>query len=202
MTGICYIKNNLDGNDMKKSTCVFFFVFLSGVICANILGIASGRELGAISEYFMNRYLYADVQSRELFLYLFYERVPDFLLLFILSIGIYGTLVVQVYTCYLGFSVGFLSVISIMNYGVKGILLLAGFFLPQWFLYIFVLAIWYYELRAYKKKGMEHGRGEKRKNRKMRYLVSFVAANLILLAGIFLESYVNPFFLQKIIQMM
>lgn len=187
---------------MKKSTALFFFIFLCGVICANILGIASGRELGAINEYFMNRYLYADIQGREMFLYLFYERVPEFFLLFVLSIGIYGTVVVNVYICYLGFSVGFLAVISIMNYGVKGILLLAGFFLPQWILYFLVIAIWFYELKFYKEKGKDYIRGDHRKKRKMGYVLSFMAAALLLFVGIFLESYVNPFLLQKIIRMM
>ena len=187
---------------MKKSTVLFFFIFLCGVICANILGIASGRELGAINEYFMNRYLYADIQSRELFLHLFYERVPEYLLLFVLSLGIYGTVVLNVYIGYLGFSVGFLAVISIMNYGIKGILLLAGFFLPQWLLYAIVLVIWYSEINFYKKKGKDCIRGENRKKRNMGYLLSFGAASVILFVGIFLESYVNPLLLQKIIRMM
>ena len=106
---------------MKKTTFLFFLLFLSGVICANISGVVFGRELGAMNEYFINRYMYANIQGSELFLFLFYERVPRFLLLVALSIGIYGTLVADGYLCYLGFTVGFLSVIAIMNYGIKGI---------------------------------------------------------------------------------
>ena len=63
---------------MKKNTALFFLVFLSGVICANILGVVSGRELGAMNEYFINRYMYANIQGKELFPFLFYKRIPEF----------------------------------------------------------------------------------------------------------------------------
>lgn len=187
---------------MKKSTCLFFLAFLCGVICANVLGIASGRELGAMNEYFMNRYMYADIQGRELFLYLFYERVPEFFMLLVLSVGIYGTLVIDGYVSCLCFSVGFLSVISIMNYGMKGVLLMAGFFLPQWLLYVMVLAVWYYGLRSYKRQKKEYLPEKRRKRRGVQYAVYFGAAFFLLCGGLFMESYVNPFLLQKIIRLL
>ncbi|MBO5372006.1 MAG: stage II sporulation protein M [Lachnospiraceae bacterium] len=189
---------------MKKSTYIFFFVFLSGVICANILGVATGRDLGVINSYFMNRYIYADIQGRELFLYLFYERVPEMVLLFVLSIGIYGTIVADVYICYLGFSVGFLSVISIMNYGIKGIGLMFGFFFPQWLFYVPMIGIWYYALYLYKnqKQSSFYRVGDNTKKRKIKYLLYSFLATGMLFGGILLESYVNPYLLQKIIRMM
>lgn len=187
---------------MKKSTFVFFLVFLSGVICANILGVAAGRELGAMNEYFLNQYMYADIQGRELFLFLFYERVPVFFLLLFLSIGIYGTLVVEGYICYLGFSLGFLSVISIMNYGVKGVLLMMGFFLPQWIFYVPVIVIWQHALRLYKGTKRECSIGVGGGSVGMKYTFSFVIAVVFFVAGLLLESHVNPFFLKNIIRFM
>ena len=175
---------------MKKSSTLFFAVFLCGVISANVLGIASGREFGAINEYFINRYLYADICGRELFLYLFYERVPKIFLLLFLSIGI----------CYLGFSIGFLAVIAIMNYGIKGVLLMMGFFLPQWIFYVPVIAIWYLGLKRYKGIRTECVSADRRGNDPIRYVILFVIGAVLLLLGIFMESYVNPFLLQKIIR--
>ena len=180
---------------MKKSSTLFFAVFLCGVISANVLGIASGREFGAINEYFINRYLYADICGRELFLYLFYERVPKIFLLLFLSIGIYGTFI-----CYLGFSTGFLAVIAIMNYGIKGVLLMMGFFLPQWIFYVPVIAIWYLGLKRYKGIRTECVSADRRGNDPIRYVILFVIGAVLLLLGIFMESYVNPFLLQKIIR--
>lgn len=185
---------------MKKSTLLFVFVFLSGVICANILGVVSGKELGAMNEYFINQYMYADISGQELFLFLFYERVPKFFLLLFLSIGIYGTWIVNGYISYLSFSVGFLSVIVIMNYGVKGILLILGFFFPQWLFYVPLLLLWYYELRYYKGIGKEVQYGEQKNRRHIKLVVSMILAGILLFLGVFLESYVNPFFLQKMIR--
>lgn len=186
---------------MKKSTFVFFLVFLSGVLCANVLGVSSGRELGAMNEYFLNRYMYADIQGNELFLFLFYERVPVFFLLLFLSIGIYGSLIVDGYICYLGFAAGFLSVISIMNYGIKGVLLMMGFFLPQWIFYVPVVMIWRHELQAYKGTGRIYSHGEGKRSRRMKYTISFAVAGALFMSGLFLESYVNPFLLQHIIRL-
>lgn len=185
---------------MKKSTFLFFAVFLGGVIIANIMGIASGKELGAMNEYFINRYMYADINGRELFLYLFYQRIPKFFLLLFLSIGIYGTLIVDGYICCMGFSVGFLSVIAIMNYGIKGILFMLGFFLPQWLFYVPVIAIWYFELRCYKRTEKDYRSLKRNSNYPVKYAVSLIIAGVLFLLGLFMESYVNPFFLQKIIR--
>lgn len=186
--------------NVKKSTLLFVFVFLGGVICANILGVVSGKELGAMNEYFINQYMYADISGQELFPFLFYERVPKFFLLLFLSVGIYGTWIVDGYISYLSFSVGFLSVIAIMNYGMKGILLILGFFFPQWLFYVPLLALWYYELRYYKGIGTEVPYGEQKNRKHFKLAVSFLLAGILLFLGVFLESYVNPYFLQKIIR--
>lgn len=186
---------------MKKTTFLFFLLFLSGVICANISGVVYGRELGAMNEYFINRYMYADIQGRDLFLFLFYERLPRLVLLVVFSIGIYGTLAADGYIGYLGFSVGFLSVIAIMNYGIKGILLMTGFFLPQWLFYGPVVMVWHSELKYYKSGGKDLANGPQKQKKHMKFAVSLLLAGILFLLGLFMESYVNPFFLQKIIRM-
>ncbi len=185
---------------MKKNTTLFFLIFLSGVICANVLGIAAGRELGAMNEYFINRYMYADIQGRELFPFLFYKRIPEFFLMLVLSAGIYRTLVADVYICYIGFSVGFLSVIAIMNCGMKGILLMFGFFFPQWLFYAPVLVLWRYGLMRYKGIGKEHISMERKKAQHMKASAWIFLVLALFFMGLFTESYVNPFFLQKIVR--
>ena len=149
---------------MKKSTIWFFLVFLAGVICANVLGVVLGRELGAMNEYFINRYLYTEIHGQELFLYLFYKRAPEFLILLILS--------VDCYLSYLGFSVGFLSVIAIMNAGISGSVLTVGFFFPQWLFYVPVLFLWRYELMRYKGLDGEYAASSRKKRRQMKLAAS------------------------------
>lgn len=187
---------------MKKSVVLYGAVFLGGVICANLLGMAFARELGAVNTYFLNRYRYTDIQGRELFLFLFYERVPRFLVLLFLSIGVYGTIIVEGYICCLGFSVGFLFVISIMNYGMKGILLMLAFFLPQWLFYAPVIMIWNQGLLHYKRKKQIYSYRGENKRQYMKYAAAFFAAAVLMGLGLFVESYVNSLFLQKVIGMM
>lgn len=187
---------------MKKHTFLFFLVFLGGVICANILGVAWGRELGAMNEYFMSRYMYADIQGRELFPFLFYKRIPEFFLLLFFSVGIYGTFIIDGYIAYLGFSLGFLSVIAIMNYGIRGVLLMAGFFLPQWLFYVPMLILWRIRLRQYKGLDKEYSFEGRRKRGNMKLAVVLAEAAVLVLLGLFMESYINPFFLQKIIRIL
>ncbi len=117
---------------MKKGTYLFFISFLAGVLAANFLGIALGRDTGAMGEYYMNRYLYTDISGRELFVYLFYERVPRAFLLFLLSAGV-GIWMIYGYVLYLGLTIGILSVISIISYGVKAFCLCLLFFFPNGF---------------------------------------------------------------------
>lgn len=75
-----------------------------------------------------------------------------------------------------------------------------GFFLPQWIFYVPVIAIWYLGLKRYKGIRTECVSADRRGNDPIRYVILFVIGAVLLLLGIFMESYVNPFLLQKIIR--
>lgn len=184
---------------MKKGTYLFFISFLAGVLVANFLGAALGKDTGAMGEYYINRYLYTDISGRELFVYLFYQRVPKVFLLFLLSAGI-GIWVIYGYVFYLGFSIGMLSVISIISYGIKGVLLMWGFLFPQWIFYIPVLFFWYGFLREKQKGRRELYAGEKKMGKRAEYLMFAAGGLMLMICGIFLESYVNPQILRSIIR--
>ena len=186
--------------EVKKGTYLFFTAFLAGVLIANFFGVAWGRDTGAMGEYYMNRYLYIDISGRELFVYLFYQRIPRGILLFLLSFGI-GIWILYGYIAYLGLSVGFLSVIAIICYGVKGILLIAGFLFPQWICYVPILFIWHRVLSEKRRWNRDISSGGYQRGSGMK---TVFAAGVIALAlcGLFLESYVNPFILKGIVRNM
>lgn len=179
---------------------IFFFLFFCGVIAANMMGKSSGRDLGVMSGYFMDKYIFADIQGREIFLYLFYQRFFEFFWIFVLSVGIYGMLVLNVYCGYLGFSFGFLSVVCIMNYGAKGVLLMTGFLFPQYLFYIPALLLLYYGLGSWKKSKRGAAGNEKANRGSIFFLALILIICGLFFFGILMESYVNPFFLQKIIK--
>ncbi|MDE6904464.1 MAG: stage II sporulation protein M [Lachnospiraceae bacterium] len=184
---------------MKKGTYLFFVSFMAGVLMANFLGIASGRDTGAMGEYYINRYLYTDISGRELFVYLFYERVPRAFLLFLLSAGI-GVWMIYGYVLYLGITIGMLSVISIINYGVKGVLLMSAFLFPQWICYIPVLFVWYGFLGERRRVRRELYAGDRKMGKKAEWLVFAAGGMVLLICGIFLESYINPYILRSVIR--
>lgn len=184
---------------MKKGTYLFFIAFMAGVLIANFLGTASGREAGAMGEYYMNRYLYTEISGRELFVYLFYARVPRASVLLVLSIGV-GMWIVYGYVAYLGLSIGILLVLSIINYGVKGILLMWAFLFPQWLCYAPALILWYRFLMEKPKGRQEYALGEKRRGRGAGWIGFALGGMACIICGIFMESYINPQILRSIIR--
>jgi len=176
-------------------------IFLCGVVCANIMGVAFAKDFGLINTFYMDRYVYTDTLEKELFVYLFYQRVPEMLLLIILSIGIYKTLVVDCYMAYICFSAGFLSVISIMNYGIAGIGLAIALYFPHWILYISMLGIWQNSLLYYKQKKKYSGlyASNQKKTVVVPFCIGMLGVFVCLNVGIFLESYVNPYILKWVI---
>lgn len=171
---------------------------MAGVLVANFFGIASGRNIGAMGEYYMNRYLHTEISGGDLFVYLFYERVPKVCILLVLSLGV-GIWIVYSYLAYLGFSVGILTVISIINYGVKGILLMWAFLFPQWICYVPALFVWYGFLLEKRKAKREYALGERRRKKGAGFVFAAGGA-VLLICGIFLESYINPQILRSIIR--
>jgi stage II sporulation protein M len=96
---------------------------------------------------------------------------------------------------YLGwqvFSVGFLLASAIASYGFKGIILVITATFPHYLIYIPVYILCFFLAKTtYKRK-----RGERKYPI---YLLLATALTLLYLLGIFLESYVNPRILTRIL---
>lgn len=74
--------------------------------------------------------------------------------------------------------------------------------MPQWLFYAPILALWRVKLMDYKGMGKDTLSGERKGIGQVKLAAAFVTAFVLLLLGVFMESYVNPFFLQKIIRIM
>ncbi|MDE6979864.1 MAG: stage II sporulation protein M, partial [Lachnospiraceae bacterium] len=101
---------------------------------------------------------------------------------------------------YLGITIGMLSVISIINYGVKGVLLMSAFLFPQWICYIPVLFVWYGFLGERRRVRRELYAGDRKMGKKAEWLVFAAGGMVLLICGIFLESYINPYILRSVIR--
>ncbi len=177
--------------------------FVGGIFAANLMGREAVSNAGILNDYFVEKFQYTEINGENLFFYIVGERVPLLLLLFVLSFTSFGILGGIFMLGWQGFSVGFMLSTAIAKYGVKGILLvLAGLF-PQYLFYFPVYLLYCY-LTVYLRQRIAVERYD---NISQRYYI-FSAGILLIMcflviffAGIFLESYINPFILKQILKL-
>lgn len=166
----------------------FLACFLAGILIANFLGADIFQENGNLTRYYLKQLQYADITPQELFWHVCAKRLPLFFGLLLLGGIPRGKLIHAVFVAWSGFAYGYFCVMAICGYGVKGLILCLMALFPQFLLYIPV----YLGL-------VELADCRDRKRRGFRFLL---AAALLLsgfFAGMLLESYANPMFLQKIL---
>lgn len=175
--------------------------FVAGIFMANFMGREAVSNAGILNDYFIEKFQYTEVNGQNLFFYIMGERVPLLLLLLFLtltSLGMVGGLFMLGWQ---GFSVGFMLSTAIAKYGLKGILLVLGGMFPQ-YLFYFPTYILYCYLADYLRRRLGRdrmGNGSDRHYIYGAWLIAGVGVLLLFVAGVFLESYVNPVILKKIL---
>ena len=132
---------------VKKAELVYFAAFLIGILLANLLGAEQLKQYGVFNEYFLKQFLYASVNYNDFLFYVAENRGMIFLLLLLFGVTRFGMPVHFLYIIWNGFSFGIAMVSVIVNFGVKGILVLCAFLLPQYLFYIplyFMLFFFYF----------------------------------------------------------
>ncbi|MCI8496045.1 MAG: hypothetical protein HFI74_10265 [Lachnospiraceae bacterium] len=175
--------------------------FVAGIFMANFMGREAVSNAGILNDYFIEKFQYTDINGENLFFYIIGERVPLLLLLCLLaftSLGIVGGILVLAWQ---GFTVGFMLSTAIAKFGIKGILLVLGGLFPQYLFYLPVYFL-YCCLTVYLRKRMLQEKIEMVPERGYLYgagVVAGIGLLLLFVTGIFLESYVNPVLLKKIL---
>lgn len=176
--------------------------FVAGIFFANLMGREAVSNAGVLNDYFVEKFQYTEINGQNLFFYIIGERVPLLLLLLLLtitSLGIAGGILMLDWQ---GFSVGFMLSTAIAKYGVKGILLVLGSLFPQYVFY-FPVYILYCYLAVYLRQRIRKdrlGNGSDIRYVYGAWLIASVLLLLVFIAGIFLESYINPIILKKILK--
>ncbi|MEG0962038.1 MAG: stage II sporulation protein M [Lachnospiraceae bacterium] len=178
--------------------------FIIGIFIANFMGREQVSNIGILNDYFMERFEYTNINGEKLFFYLVEERVPILLLLLLLVFSSLGILLGILMLGWQGFSIGFMLATAVAKYGGKGILLILAGLFPQYLIYLPVY-IFYCFLAIFIKKRTycsQSGMTISQDRRKI-YGMGAILACLILVVfflGIFLESYVNPMILKKVLK--
>ncbi|MCI9445794.1 MAG: hypothetical protein HFH36_00095 [Lachnospiraceae bacterium] len=176
--------------------------FTAGIFLANLMGREAVSNAGILNDYFVEKFQYTEINGQNLFFYILGERVPILLLLLALAMTALGMAGGLLLLDWQGFSVGFMLSTAIAKYGMKGIFLVLGSLFPQYLFYFPVYILCCY-LASYLRQRMRQdriGNGSDRGYIYGAWLTAAVGILLIFLAGVFLESYVNPTILKKILK--
>ncbi len=180
---------------------MFLGAFAAGIFMANFMGREAVSNAGILNDYFVEKFQYTDINGENLLFYILGERVPLLLLLCLLAFTSLGVIAGNLLLGWQGFSVGFMLSASVAKYGLKGILLVLGGLFPQYLFYapVYVLYCW---LTVYMRRRLYRDRQEQGTDRKYIYMAGLVASAglmVLFITGIFLESYINPVILKKIL---
>lgn len=167
---------------------LFMTAFLLGILYVNIFAKHSVTELQVFSEYFLTQYAGLDVDAREYLLYLMRVRLLPFILVMVLTFTKIRKISAAAAVLWTGFSGGILLSLAAMNMGIKGILFCMVGIFPHFFLYIpayIVLLVYSWQYP---------------RNQWNRQKTIFITAAM--LAGILLETYVNPVLIKGFLRML
>lgn len=177
---------------IQEAKRIFSFVillgFVSGILCANFFSMEYMKETGIFSDFFLEQYRVSVIDPQEYFFYLLKIRSVCFGLLAVLS----GTKVNKVsyilFILWTGFGMGMIFTAAAMKQGMGGIVFCILALMPHIIFYAaaLFLAIWNMFIKM-------------NKQWEMRQVIFII---ILFLAGILLESYVNPVIMQFAIRAM
>lgn len=179
--------------------------FAGGILMSNFMGIEKTADIGILNNYFMEKFKYAGINGQNLFFYIFGERTPFLVLMLLLSFSSLGIAAGMAVLAWQGFSIGFMLSTGVAKYGAKGILLILGGLFPQYLIYLPVYAACLGFSVFFRKRisccGKNTGTVEREYIRLYGIGIGLaVLMLLVFIGGIFLESYINPVILKKILK--
>lgn len=178
----------------------FLVFFLLGILAANWAGREKLIQYGMLNDYYVGQLAYTDLDSNAYFGYLLKRRLRVFGMSVLLAYTRFGILMLLGVICWYAFSLGYLFVNALVSMGFSGMLLVLLSIFPQVFCYAaayFGLAKKLFGKSA--ENAMPIGTCRTWINPRL-FLV--LSAFICMLAGIWLEGYVNPVLLKWYIRRM
>lgn len=187
----------LPKRETQQVVSLFLIGFVLGILLSNLWLNNAMDSGGVMSQWFLTQFSYTEIQCSQLFWYVLEKRMKTFCLLVILGFTSLGSVVIFGFILWIGICIGAFFSICIIQMGIGGIILALTSLFPQIVMYIpaFFLLFWMIEN---KKRNCTSAREEKQRN--LGYAAVLVLALGVLVSGICMESYLNPFFLKKIIR--
>ena len=143
---ILRLKNDLA--HFKLFATIFMLGFVVGIFLANAAGKSYLSQSGILSDYYLSKYKYMEIDSVSLLLFVLQKRLKWILLLWGAGFTILGAPLVLAYSGWIGFSAGLILSVSVIRFGFVGIIFCAVGIFPQGIIYMPVLV--YFAENIYK----------------------------------------------------
>lgn len=183
---------------------LFFGCFFVMILLANRGWESEASWIGYLSE---NSFLqqFSGTGAGENTLSVLKQRIPYWLIFVIFSQTVPGLIYGGFFAAWQGVSIGFVFSAMIARYGLRGILVFGGMCFPQILIYFVSYFLLYRMMLLYRKRKVER---KMERNEPMSpkqkgiYIVCCIILTAVFTAGMLTESYVNPFFLEKIVRIL
>ncbi len=189
----------LDGKNL-----LFMTGFSAGMLFFYLAGDAFSKEVGRMYLETLQQIKRMEPAMEGLFIYILESRVRQALLLFIMATGKMSKLIFYIVIAIAGFATGILMLIAAYQLGFLGILISVGMVFPQMILYFMAFKLMfeehyygksgdtnYYHKSSAITQGGWHKIGQ--------VFLKILKCTGYILIGIFLETYINTWLMQKIL---
>ncbi len=168
---------------LTEHELLFGVCFFIGILIITIFAKGKVPENTMLNQTLSFSFLEEGWNQKALFLQCLYSRGMIMLLLLFLAYTTWRKLAFRLITAWIGFSLGILCKLFFCWYGVSGIGLLIVSLLPHFLFYWMAYGLLYWEM-------------DKRQFRVVKSKVGIFIAIGVVIMGIVVESYVNPFLLR------
>lgn len=164
---------------------VIFAGILAGTIYANVLVSYGKGQALVFNSGFLATFDEVSINGTYLWQYVCKTRLKDFALILIIGHTKIGKVAFNVYLAYIGISAGALISFAVMHYNVAGVLIYFVSVMPQYIFY--GISLWFIMKMIYNTE-----------IRTQNKIVIVIIAIMLLIAGTYMEAYVNPEMLKKL----
>ena len=178
----------------------FFVFFLLGILAANWAGKDNLTQYGMMNQYYIGQLAYMELDTGAYFWYLLKKRFHVFGMGVLLIFTRFGAVMITGVISWYAVSLGYLFVNALVCMGIQGMIVVLLSVFPQILCYA---AAWYGLARKLFGRNQEFAMPVgMRKTWKNPGLFLVLSALLCMIAGVWLEAYVNPVLLRAYIQRM
>ena len=173
---------------------LFVAGFVLGIVLPNLLWKTELEEKGLPGLYLLTRAGGGLPANPEYFLYVLKNRGSIYMLIMLCGLSVFGLPVSVAAGVWMGFLMGAVLTVSLLEFGVEGMFLAGALFLPQYIIYVPVSLALYQRSSEISVKCWRNQRLIASERRK--YGIFCAMAGGLLTVGMFLESYVNPLLIE------